>query len=158
MLPRPRLRSRRCQPASRGAAGEAEQGDADAPAPFRSIQALAHVVVGSLPQPLRARAAAQYGAGILSRLTEVTAAWCRGTRRPSPRLAAIECLHHTGLLRVLGAAAASFPQPRGREPEWTGTGREHRHRPAQLRRRRRDWPAGTAGFAIGAVATFIVKF
>jgi hypothetical protein len=44
------------------------------------ILAVAHGAVGALPQALRARAAAQYDAGNLGRLTEVMTAWSRGTK------------------------------------------------------------------------------
>ena len=44
------------------------------------IQAVAHGAVGALPQALRARAAAQYDAGNLDRLTEAMTAWSRGTK------------------------------------------------------------------------------
>jgi hypothetical protein len=44
------------------------------------IQAVAHGAIGALPQALRARAAAQYDAGNLARLTEAMTAWSNGTR------------------------------------------------------------------------------
>lgn len=44
------------------------------------IQAVAHGAVGALPQALRARAAAQYDAGNLERLSEAMSAWSRGTK------------------------------------------------------------------------------
>ncbi len=44
------------------------------------IQAVAYGTVGTLPQALRARAAAQYGAGNLARLTEAMTAWSGATQ------------------------------------------------------------------------------
>ena len=44
------------------------------------IQAVAHGAVGALPQALRARAAAQYDAGNLERLSAAMTAWSRGTK------------------------------------------------------------------------------
>jgi len=44
------------------------------------IQAVAHGAVGALPQAVRARAAAQYDAGNLERLSEAMTAWSRGTK------------------------------------------------------------------------------
>jgi hypothetical protein len=44
------------------------------------IRAVAHGTIGALPQALRARAAAQYDAGNLARLTEAMTAWSNGTK------------------------------------------------------------------------------
>jgi hypothetical protein len=44
------------------------------------IQAVAYGTIGALPQVLRARASAQYGAGTLARQTEAMTAWSGGTQ------------------------------------------------------------------------------
>ena len=53
----------------------------------RRIQAVAHGAIGSLPAALPARAAAQYDAGNLARLTEAMTAGTRGAKLPEAKFA-----------------------------------------------------------------------